>query len=107
MSSGPTRFARGEYSARRSIEALDSDLFSAVNYARQQAGVSVISMSWGSNDNLANQQIDQTYSSQYLVTPSGHQGITFVAAAGDHGVPNFPAESPNVRGRWDRSVPDF
>ena len=32
----------------------------------------------------------------YLVTPSGHQGITFVASSGDDGHPSFPAESPNV-----------
>jgi fibronectin type 3 domain-containing protein len=74
----------------------DSDLFAAVNYARQQAGVSVISMSWGSNDSLSDQATDQSLSSQYLVTPAGHQGITFVASSGDHGVPSFPAESPNV-----------
>jgi subtilase family serine protease len=74
----------------------DTDLFAAVNYARQQAGVSVISMSWGSSDNLANASSDQALSSEYLVTPSGHEGITFVASAGDTGVPSFPAESPNV-----------
>ena len=33
---------------------------------------------------------------QYLVTPSGHEGITFVASSGDDGLPNFPSESPNV-----------
>lgn len=77
-------------------DASDTNLFAAVNYARQQAGVSVISMSWGSDDNLANRSLDQSLSSQYLVTPAGHQGITFVASSGDDGHPNFPAESPNV-----------
>ena len=76
--------------------ASDTNLFAAVNYAREQAGVSVISMSWGSSDNLANASNDQALSSQYLVTPSGHEGITFVASSGDQGVPSFPAESPNV-----------
>ncbi|MES1213837.1 MAG: fibronectin type III domain-containing protein, partial [Singulisphaera sp.] len=76
--------------------ASDTDLFAAVNWARQQAGVSVISMSWGSDDSAANASYDQALSSQYLVTPSGHQGITFVASSGDDGHPNFPAESPNV-----------
>ena len=76
--------------------ASDTNLFAAVNYAREQAGVSVISMSWGSSDNLANASNDQALSSQYLVTPAGHQGITFVASSGDQGVPSFPAESPNV-----------
>ena len=74
----------------------DSDLFAAVNYAREQAGVSVISMSWGSADAAANASNDQALSTQYLVTPSGHQGITFVAATGDVGVADFPATSPNV-----------
>ncbi len=76
--------------------ASDSDLFAAVNYARQQAGVSVISMSWGSDDNAANASYDQNLSNTYLVTPAGHQGITFVASSGDDGHPNFPSESPNV-----------
>ena len=76
--------------------ASDQNLFAAVNWARQQAGVSVISMSWGSDDSLSNASTDQSLSSQYLVTPSGHQGITFVASSGDDGKPNFPAESPSV-----------
>lgn len=76
--------------------ASDSDLFAAVNYARQQSAVSVISMSWGSDDNTANASYDQNLSNTYLVTPSGHQGITFVASSGDDGHANFPSESPNV-----------
>ncbi|HEY2838140.1 MAG TPA: fibronectin type III domain-containing protein [Pirellulales bacterium] len=76
--------------------ASDSDLFAAVNYARNLAGVSVISMSWGSDDSLSNASNDQALSSKYLVTPTGHQGITFVASSGDDGKSNFPAESPNV-----------
>ncbi|HEV2968765.1 MAG TPA: fibronectin type III domain-containing protein [Pirellulales bacterium] len=76
--------------------ASDTDLFAAVNYARNAAGVSVISMSWGSDDNASYASYDQNLSDTYLVTPSGHQGITFVASSGDDGHPNFPAESPNV-----------
>ncbi|HEV3416751.1 MAG TPA: fibronectin type III domain-containing protein [Pirellulales bacterium] len=76
--------------------ASDSDLFAAVNYARNAAGVSVISMSWGSDDNASFASYDQNLSNTYLVTPSGHQGITFVASSGDDGRPNFPSESPNV-----------
>ena len=76
--------------------ASDNDLFAAVNYARSQPGVSVISMSWGSDDNVSYASYDQSMSSQYLVTPSGHQGVTFVASSGDTGVPNFPSTSPNV-----------
>lgn len=74
----------------------DTDLFAAVNYARNLASVSVISMSWGTDDNAADAAYDQQLSAQYLVTPAGHQGITFVASSGDDGHPNFPAESPNV-----------
>ena len=76
--------------------ASDSNLFAAVNYARQQPGVSAISMSWGSDDNASNATNDKNLSNTYLVTPSGHQGITFVASSGDDGHPSFPAESPNV-----------
>ena len=52
----------------------DSDLFAAVNYAREQAGVSVISMSWGSDDNAAYAANDQSLANKYLVTPAGHPG---------------------------------
>jgi len=76
--------------------ASDSDLFAAVNYARNAAGVSVISMSWGSDDSAANRQLDQSLSATYLQTPAGHQGVTFVASTGDHGVASFPSTSPNV-----------
>ena len=76
--------------------ASDSDLFAAVNYARNLSAVSVISMSWGSDDSAQDASLDQADSAKYLVTPAGHQGITFVASSGDDGVPNFPAESPNV-----------
>ena len=79
--------------------ASDANLFAAVNWARQQAGVSVISMSWGSDDSLANASNDQSLSSQYLVTPTGHQGITFVASSGDDGHPEFPGRKPERSGR--------
>ena len=76
--------------------ASDANLFAAVNFARQQVGVSAISMSWGSDDDASNASADQNLSNSYLVTPGGHQGITFVASSGDDGHPSFPAESPNV-----------
>jgi subtilase family serine protease len=76
--------------------ASDNDLFAAVNWARNQAGVSVISMSWGSDDNAAYASYDQNLANTYLVTPNGHQGITFVASSGDNGVPSFPSTDPNV-----------
>ncbi len=72
------------------------DLFAAVNYARNQPGVSVISLSWGADDDPANAADDLIRSNTDLVTPAGHAGITFVAATGDMGLTGFPATSPNV-----------
>ncbi len=77
------------------IEAASSsgqDMYTAVNWVRQQAGVSVVSMSWG-----APEWSGETGADGYLRTPSGHNGITFVASAGDQGGQRlFPAMSPNV-----------
>jgi hypothetical protein len=70
------------------------DLMNAVNYARNVSSVSVISMSWGSGEFYGETSYDS-----YFTTPSGHQGITFVAASGDQGSwygPDWPASSPNV-----------
>jgi subtilase family serine protease len=70
------------------------DLLTAVNYARDAAGVSVVSMSWGSSEFSSETQYDG-----YFTTPSGHQGVTFVSASGDEGSwygPEWPASSPNV-----------
>jgi subtilase family serine protease len=72
------------------------DLFGgAVQFARQQAGVSVVSMSFGlGEDSSDGNAWDSTFT-----TPSGHGGVSFVAAAGDNGVPaTYPATSPNVVG---------
>ena len=55
-------------------------------------GVSAVSMSWGTNEYSGEQTIDSTFT-----TPSGHQGVTFVAATGDQGSPGYyPAYSPKV-----------
>jgi subtilase family serine protease len=49
-------------------------------------------MSWGIDHEVAGVgSIDGIFT-----TPKGHTGVTFVAAAGDHGVPSYPATSPNV-----------
>jgi subtilase family serine protease len=69
------------------------DLFAATNFARQAPGVSVVSMSFG--DSLGEQASDTQYD-KYLATPSGHTGVTFVAASGDHGVVSYPSSSPSV-----------
>jgi hypothetical protein len=71
-----------------------SNLLTAVNYARNAASVSVVSMSWGASEFYGETQYDG-----YFTTPSGHQGVTFVAASGDEGSwygPEWPASSPNV-----------
>ncbi|HEY2837972.1 MAG TPA: S53 family peptidase, partial [Pirellulales bacterium] len=69
-----------------------SDLMAAVNTARSYAGVSVVSMSWGSGEFSSERQYDQ-----YFTTPAGHTGVTFVASAGDNGAQAmWPAVSPNV-----------
>ena len=71
-----------------------SALFSAVNYARYQPSVSVVSMSWGTTEFWG----ESAYNSIFT-TPSGHSGVTFVAASGDSGAwygPMYPSVSPNV-----------
>src|SRR5262249_7387563 len=79
-----------------------SDLMAAVDTARNYSGVSVVSMSWGGNEASS---LYSLYDS-YFTTPSGHQGVTFVASSGDSGaygtssskIVSYPASSPNVLG---------
>jgi subtilase family serine protease len=77
------------------VEAQNSSfsaLFSAINYAKSVAGVDVVSMSWGGSEFSSEASYDSAFT-----TPAGHQGITFVASAGDTGgVTSYPAVSPNV-----------
>ncbi len=71
-----------------------SALFSAVNYARYQPSVSVVSMSWGTTEFWGESNYDNLFT-----TPAGHIGVTFVAASGDSGAwygPMYPSVSPNV-----------
>jgi hypothetical protein len=78
-----------------------ADLFSAVDYARQQTGVAAVSMSWGTTEFYG-----QTAYDSLFTTPAGHVGgnglaggITFVAASGDGGAWDgaiYPSSSPNV-----------
>jgi subtilase family serine protease len=70
------------------------DLLTGVNEARDASGVSVVSMSWG-----ASEFSTETAYDSYFTTPSGHQGVTFVASSGDEGSdygPEWPASSDNV-----------
>ena len=79
------------------------DLLAGVKYATTVPDVSVVSMSWGGSEfysyNGSGEFTDETaYDSDFL-TPAGHQGITFIAAAGDSGSQagvQWPAVSPNV-----------
>lgn len=69
-----------------------SDLLSAIDYARKQPGVSVVSMSWGGGEFSQETTLDS-----HFTTPAGHQGVSFVAASGDDGAgASWPAVSPNV-----------
>jgi len=65
---------------------------SAVDTARHLPGVSVVSMSFGRNEDATEVSLDTVFT-----TPAGHAGVTFVASTGDDGAPGgFPAYSPNV-----------
>lgn len=67
-------------------------LLSAVDVARNLPTVSIISMSWGSNEFSSETSYDN-----HFTTPAGHIGITFVASSGDSGAPGvWPSLSPNV-----------
>ena len=79
------------------------DLVAAVNYARSSPGVSVVSMSWGGSEFVSSYQggesTQQTTYDATFTTPVGHQGVTFVSAAGDSGQQagvQWPASSTNV-----------
>jgi len=68
-----------------------NDLFSAVSFASQLSGVSVVSMSWGAGEFSGETAYDSVFT-----TPEGHNGVTFVAASGDSGTTLYPSASPNV-----------
>jgi subtilase family serine protease len=69
-----------------------SDIFAAIDYARRQPGVAVVSMSLGGGEFNGENTFDN-----YFTTPSGHGGVTFVASSGDNGAGvSYPAASPNV-----------
>lgn len=80
----------------------DADLLTAVDYARNVPAVSVVSMSWGGLELFlwnGGTFLNSNASNSHFTTPPGHQGITFVASAGDSGafigVQN-PSASSNV-----------
>ena len=74
------------------------DLYTAVstaaayNNTSTNTNVSVVSMSWSSGEYGYETILDG-----YFKTPSGHNGVTFLASTGDDGSPGgYPAYSPNV-----------
>src|SRR5208283_2422203 len=68
------------------------DLLAAINTAREEPGVSVVSLSFGWSETSS----DPSSNSEFT-TPSGSKGVAFVASAGDNGAPgDYPAFSPNV-----------
>jgi subtilase family serine protease len=77
--------------------AYSTDLLTAVDRARTYDGVSLVSMSWGLGEFFSE---TGSASQGHFTTPTGHQGVTFVAASGDNGdrsaLPDWPAISPNV-----------
>ncbi len=61
-------------------------------YAADLPGVSEVTMSFAVSEFYGETMYDS-----YLVTPTGHSGVTFLAASGDNGdVGGYPAFSPNV-----------
>ncbi len=75
-----------------STTANDPDMDQAEVTAADWPGVSVISNSWGEGEFSGENTEDQ-----YFQTPTGHQGVTFLASAGDSGSPaGYPAYSPYV-----------
>jgi subtilase family serine protease len=77
-----------------------ADLNAATQAAARAPGVSVVSMSFSGDEDATILSQDSVFT-----TPTGHQGVTFVAAAGDNGIydqfgstpaPQYPASSPNV-----------
>ena len=73
----------------------------AIATARTTSNVSVISMSYGLPEGAGtgNSLTEETWENNHLyTTPTGHEGITFLASTGDEVYPSWPALSPNVVG---------
>jgi hypothetical protein len=77
------------------VEANDNsfqNLLTAVDTAANLSGVVAVSMSWGGGEFPG----ENAYDSNFL-TPTGHAGVTFLAASGDSGAPPiYPAVAPDV-----------
>jgi len=77
------------------LQAFDNsytNLMSMVDWARNSAGVSVVSMSFASAEFAGETALDS-----HFTTPAGHSPVTFIAASGDNGSgAMYPSASPNV-----------
>jgi subtilase family serine protease len=70
-----------------------ADMYRMVDAARNTAGVSVVSMSFSTRAEFA----DEASYDFHFTTPAGHTPVTFVACTNDWGAPAvYPASSPNV-----------
>ena len=71
----------------------DTDLIvNGVANAAKLPGVSAVSMSFGASEFSSDTSLDSIFQ-----TPSGHNGVTFLASTGDQAAPgSYPAYSPNV-----------
>jgi hypothetical protein len=66
-----------------------------VNWARQQPGVSVVSVGYDAPSDFTG----ETAYDSVFTTPAGHSGVTFVAPSGNAGSPGgYASLSPNVLG---------
>ncbi len=80
-----------------------SDLLTAVQTAAKTTGVDVVSMSWGGGEFSGENSFDS-----FFVTPTGHNGVTFVAASGDSGAPPiYPSVSVNVLSVGGTTLPNL
>ncbi len=69
-----------------------SDLVAEVDTVAAMPNVSVVSMSWSAEEWSSESLYDYSFT-----TPPGHQGVTYIASAGDSGAPpSWPASSPDV-----------
>lgn len=75
-----------------------SDMFRAVDWARKQRDVVVVSMSWGADEFNQQWRYDKFFQTPQKQTGSKQKpGVTFVAASGDDGAPGgYPAMSQRV-----------
>jgi len=82
------------------------DLLDSVVYAASQPGVSTVCMTWGTDltgntftppaTGTAPFPAPAWLLDGFMVTPAGHQGVTFLASSGDDGNQQYPAASYDV-----------